>query len=64
MDRYYIPNRSNRETIGSGMENSEEVPFCTDCMRKVEDGLRATILGLQMENQLLAIQPRDPEKSN
>jgi hypothetical protein len=55
MPRYYIPNDGVRECNGTPLDPSEIVPFCGTCMRAVEDNLRATILGLQAENGLLAI---------
>lgn len=45
--RYYIPNEFTRE---SPMGELNEVPFCADCMRTVEDNFRATIRYLQHEN--------------
>lgn len=46
--RYYLPNQMVRE---AGAHN--EVWFCLDCMRALEDSFRATILYLQSENGLL-----------
>jgi hypothetical protein len=57
IDRYYIPNENVREHIGTGMDVSQVVPFCADCMRRVEDNLRATIIYIQSENDLLEIKP-------
>lgn len=37
------------------MSSAEEIPFCEKCMRKVEDGLRATILSLQSESGRVAV---------
>jgi len=45
--RYYIPNDFTRQ---NPMDGLSEVPFCTDCMRKVEDNFRATIRYLQHES--------------
>lgn len=54
-DRYYIPNDAVRKTAGTSLDPTEKVSFCGDCMRKVEDNLRATILYLQSENGLMTV---------
>ena len=46
--RYYIPNDFVRE---SPIDDVHEVPFCRDCMRQIEDNVRATIRYLQHENE-------------
>ena len=52
MPRYYIPNQKHRNESKKHSEiKIEEVYFCHDCMRKIEDNLRATILYLKNENQ-------------
>ncbi|NOH03696.1 MAG: hypothetical protein HND47_17905 [Chloroflexi bacterium] len=52
--RYYIPNQTVRASLlqmpDMMGEVVHEVYFCHDCMRKVEDNLRATIAYLQTEN--------------
>jgi hypothetical protein len=50
--RLYLPNQSVRESVGTGHPHTglQEVPFCSGCMRHVEDALRATVLYLQSEN--------------
>lgn len=45
--RIYIPNQFVREDTP---DQVEDVGFCSDCMRKIEDNLRATVLYLQTEN--------------
>ena len=55
VDRIYIPNDGFREMPGMAMGGDEETPFCAECMRKVEDNLRATIMYLQSEHGLLTI---------
>lgn len=57
--RYYIPNDSVRESAGTSLDPSEVIPFCEECMRTVEDNLRATILYLQAENDRLLIKPAE-----
>jgi ribosomal protein L28 len=55
--RWYIPNQVAR-TITDGIRSRiEKVWFCSDCIRKVEDNLRATITYLQIENDILLPQP-------
>lgn len=53
--RFYIPNQNVREehTKKGGLIN--EVWFCHDCMRILEDNFRATLLYLQVENELLEL---------
>lgn len=61
IDRYYIPNqivRSAQEDEDGPPDVTEEVPFCAEHMRAVEDNLRATILYFQAENNRLTIKPR------
>lgn len=50
--RYYIPNQSVRSEGAS-----PEIAFCPACMRKVEDGLRSTILYLLAENRKVSVTP-------
>jgi hypothetical protein len=52
MPRYYLPNESARSH-----GEMEEVHFCADCMRKLEDALRATILGIQADNDRVKMEP-------
>lgn len=55
--RLHLPNQIVRGSVpphpGYG-----EVTFCADCMRAVEDALRATVLYLQTEHQV--VPPTDP----
>lgn len=53
--RYYLPNQHARDPKFPSVIN--DVYFCVDCMRSVEDALRATILYLQAENDQLSIKP-------
>lgn len=46
--RFYLPNQNVRS---SG--NHQEVWFCPECMRFVEDSFRASVLYLQAENDQL-----------
>lgn len=46
--RFYIPNQTARDAGAY-----EEVWFCPDCMRALEDGFRATLLYLQSESGML-----------
>lgn len=50
--RLYIPNQLVRDTVieQTGLLDHGEVAFCAGCMRKIEDGLRATVSYLQSEN--------------
>ncbi len=42
--RYYLPNQHARsESV------EEEVPFCRECLRRIEDAMRATIIYIQIE---------------
>lgn len=49
--RIYIPNQSVRRSKGTREEHPflGETAFCTTCMRKVEDALRAQVLYLRTE---------------
>lgn len=51
--RYYIPNQYARDPAFPPVV--ENIHFCTECMRSVEDALRATILYLQAEHDQLSI---------
>jgi hypothetical protein len=53
--RYYLPNQHARNPAFPQVV--EEVHFCADCMRAVEDAVRATILYRQAENDQLSIKP-------
>ena len=53
--RFYLPNQHARNPDFPPV--IEDVHFCADCMRPVEDALRATILYLQAENGQLSIKP-------
>jgi hypothetical protein len=55
LPRYYLPNQHARGPHAPPV--IEEVHFCVECMRTVEDNLRATILYLQAENDQLSIKP-------
>lgn len=59
-DRYYIPNQSVREAMGTPMDPTETIPFCGTCIRRVEDAVRATILYIQAENGRVAVHPTEP----
>ena len=52
ISRYYIPSQS-----AQGPRDAEEAWFCRECMRQVEDNLRATILYIQAENSRVEIKP-------
>ncbi len=49
-ERVYLPNQITRNPPVEMKPNFREVPFCAECMRKVEDNLRATIQYLQSEH--------------
>lgn len=49
--RVYLPNQSVRDSTAPKHPGYGEVAFCSSCMRKIEDSLRATILYLQSENE-------------
>ena len=53
--RHYLPNQHARDPKFPAIV--EDIHFCSDCMRPVEDALRATILYLQAENDQLSIKP-------
>jgi hypothetical protein len=55
LPRFYIPNQHARNPEFPPVV--EEIYFCAECMRSVEDSLRATILYLQAENDQLSIKP-------
>jgi hypothetical protein len=55
LPRYYIPNQHARDPEAPPV--IEDIYFCSECMRQVEDNLRATILYLQAENDQLSIKP-------
>jgi len=55
MQRFYIPNEFVREEQGKDHDPTEQVSFCRECMRAVEDALRASILYLRAENGLVEI---------
>jgi hypothetical protein len=55
LPRYYLPNQHARNPEFPPVIN--QISFCADCMRSVEDALRATILYLQAENDQLSIKP-------
>jgi hypothetical protein len=55
LPRYYLPNQHARNP--EFPQVIEDVHFCEDCMRPVEDAVRATILYLQAENDQLSIKP-------
>ena len=48
--RLYLPNQLVREKGDLPGPKPEEVGFCSTCMRKIEDNLRATVLYLQSES--------------
>lgn len=59
--RYYIPNQNVRRAGDEGFpRTTEEVPFCEKCMRAIENNLRATILGIQADNDLLSVSHKNP----
>jgi hypothetical protein len=51
--RYYLPNQHARNPDFPRVV--EETYFCAECMRAVEDAVRATILYRQAENNQLSI---------
>jgi hypothetical protein len=55
LPRYYIPNQHARDPQAPPVIDG--IHFCGECMRSVEDALRATILYLQAENDQLSIKP-------
>jgi hypothetical protein len=55
LPRYYLPNQHARDPKFPA--KIEQVAFCADCMRAVEDSIRATILYLQAENDQLSVKP-------
>jgi hypothetical protein len=55
MPRYYLPNQHARDSKFPDVK--KEIHFCADCMRAVEDSVRATILYLQAENDQVSIKP-------
>jgi hypothetical protein len=55
LPRYYLPNQHARDPKFPPVV--AEVHFCVECMRAVEDAVRATILYLQAENDQLSIKP-------
>ncbi len=55
LPRYYLPNQHARDP--KFPRTIEEVHFCRDCMRSVEDAVRSTIMYLQSENDQLSIKP-------
>lgn len=58
-DRYYLPNQSVRRLEGEGYPRvTKEIPFCATCMRTIEYNMRATILSLQADHELLTIIPK------
>lgn len=57
LTRWYIPNQSFRATDATTWSEPEEVWFCHPCMRKIEDNLRATIMSIQADNNLLKVEP-------
>jgi hypothetical protein len=48
--RVYLPNQLVRERAITDKGLINELWFCHECMRKIEDNLRATILYLKTEN--------------
>jgi hypothetical protein len=55
LPRYYIPNQHAHDP--KFPSTTDEIHFCMQCMRSVEDALRATILYLQAETNQLSIKP-------
>jgi hypothetical protein len=55
LPRYYLPNNGARDP--SHPADLKEIHFCAECMRPVEDAVRATILYLQAENDRVSIRP-------
>jgi len=50
--RIYLPNQAVRREAQDYGDGYGEISFCKDCMRAIEDSLRATILYLQTENNI------------
>lgn len=44
---FYIPNQNTLALRGTVFDVVQQVPFCTTCMRAIEDNLRATIARLR-----------------
>ena len=55
LPRYYLPNQHARNP--EFPQVVEEIDFCKECMRAVEDAVRARILYRQAENDQLSIKP-------
>lgn len=55
LPRYYLPNQHARDPKFPA--TIEDIYFCKECMRSVEDALRAVILYLQAENEQISIKP-------
>lgn len=55
MPRYYLPNQHARNPEFPDVK--KEIHFCAECMRRVEDAVRATILYLQAENDQVSVKP-------
>lgn len=55
LPRYYVPNQHARDPNFPPVV--EDIHFCAECMRRVEDSLRATILYLQAEHDQVSIKP-------
>lgn len=53
--RYYLPNQHARNP--EFPQVVEEIFFCAECMRAVEDAVRSTILYRQAESNQLSIKP-------
>jgi hypothetical protein len=53
--RYYLPNQHVRNP--DFLDVAKEIHFCAQCMRHIEDTVRATILYLQAENDQVSIRP-------
>lgn len=56
--RYYLPSYFVRHVVPD-LHHVQEVSFCAECMRTLEDNLRATILGLQHEARRIKISPTE-----
>jgi len=52
LGRVYLPNQHVREEDEHQHPGYGEVNFCNNCMRTIEDSLRATILYIQKENNI------------
>ena len=50
-ERVYLPNQAVRNATNLKHPGYGEVAFCSSCMRKIEDSLRAAILYLKSENE-------------